>query len=322
MPLQPTLSVFMLAYNHEPYIAQAIQSILDQKTDLDFELVIGEDCSKDRTRAIILEFKEKYPEKIRVIENTTNVGMHENFLRTLFSCRGKYLCICEGDDYWNNPDKINLQYQFLESNPEYVLVCGNHTRYIQNTQQFERGNPATEPDHDIAFEKLIKFNCITTATIMFRNVLKREDFAPDFFSIISCDWYMYMKLLKHGKIRYVNQNLAVYRINEGSINGRTNRLTIANKELRFMELVKGGSMIALDASKTNALAKAMVFKNFDIAQANAVNGNKKVAFNLSTYALRHSFSLVSIKEFVKTGVLIISPGLFQTVRRVKRYFTN
>ncbi|HRG11432.1 MAG TPA: hypothetical protein PLJ08_22850, partial [Cyclobacteriaceae bacterium] len=215
-------------------------------------------------------------------------------------------------------DKLNLQYQFLEANPQYVLVCGNHTRYIQNTSQFEKGNPATEPDHDIAFEKLIKFNCITTATIMFRNVLKREDFAPDFFSIISCDWYLYMKLLSHGKIRYVNNNMAVYRINEGSINGRTNRLTIAKKELDFMELVKRGSLIALDESRTTALGNAMVFKNFDIAQANAVNGNKKIAFSLSTYALRHSFSLVSIKEYIKTLVLIISPGLFQFIRKVKR----
>lgn len=322
MSLQPTLSVFMLAYNHEPYIAQAIQSILDQRTTLDFELVIGEDCSTDRTRAIILEFKAKYPEKIRVIENTTNVGMHENFLRTLFSCRGKYLCICEGDDYWNNPDKLNLQYRFLEANPAYVLVCGNHTRYIQNTGQFERGNPAAEPDHDIAFEKLIRFNCITTATIMFRNVLKREDFAPDFFSIISCDWYLYMKLLNHGKIRYVNHNLAVYRINEGSINGRTNRLTIAKKEMDFMELVKQGNLIALNESKSIALGKAMVFKHFDMAQANAINGHKKLAFTLSVYALGNSFSLVSIKEFVKTLLLIISPGAFQAVRKVKRYFTK
>jgi len=127
-----------------------------------------------------------------------------------------------------------------------------------------------------------------------------------------------MKLLKHGKIRYVNNNMAVYRINEGSINGRTNRLTIAKKELDFMELVKRGSLIALDESRTTALGNAMVFKNFDIAQANAVNGNKKIAFSLSTYALRHSFSLVSIKEYIKTLVLIISPGLFQFIRKVKR----
>jgi glycosyltransferase involved in cell wall biosynthesis len=318
MSFQPTISVLMLAYNHEPYIAQAIQSVLDQKTDLDFELVIGEDFSKDRTRAIILEFKEKYPAKIKVIENATNVGMHENFLRTLFSCGGKYLCVCEGDDYWNNPDKLNLQYQFLEAKPEYVLVCGNHARYIQNTNQFERGNPVAGPDHDITFEQLIQGNSITTATIMFRNVLKREDFAPDFFSIISCDWYMYMKLLSHGKFRYVNKNVAVYRINEGSINGRTNRLTIANKEMDFMELVKRGSLIALDESRTRAVNKAMIFKNFDIAQANAVNGNKKVAFKLSMYALRNSFSVVSMKQFIKTVLLISSPGLLQAVRKVKR----
>ena len=321
--MQPTLSVFMLAYNHEPYIAQAIQSILDQKIDLDFELVIGEDCSTDRTRAIILEFKEKYPEKIKVIENTTNVGMHENFLRTLFSCKGKYLCICEGDDYWINPDKLTIQYQFLESNPGYVLVCGNHKRYIQNTHTFDRGNPVSVTDHDIGFEKLIRFNCITTATIMFRNVLKREDFAPDFFSIISCDWYLYMKLLNHGKIRYLSQIFAVYRINEGSINGRSTRLSIANKEMNFIKLVEAGSLLKLDEQKTEAIERSIRFKHYDIAQGEALMGNRRAAFKLGVRTFRNvPVSLASIKEFIKTVILAGSPGLFQKVREVKRFFRN
>lgn len=321
--MQPTLSVFMLAYNHEPYIAQAIQSILDQKTDLDFELVIGEDCSTDRTRDIILEFKEKYPEKIRVIENTTNVGMHENFLRTLFSCKGKYLCLCEGDDYWINPDKLNLQYQFLEANPEYVLVCGNHKRYLQNSHSFDRGTPVSVLDHDITFEKLIRFNCITTATIMFRNVLKREDFASDFFSIISCDWYLYMKLLNHGKIRYLSQIFAVYRINEGSINGRSTRLSIANKEMNFIKLVETGSLLKLDKQKSEAVNRSIKFKYYDIAQGEALMGNRSTAWKLGVRTLSNvSVSGESFKEFVKTVLLVMSPGLFQRVREVKRFFRS
>lgn len=322
-PQPPVISVFMLAYNHGPYIAQAIQSILDQKTDLDYELVIGEDCSTDNTRAVITSFKERYPEKIRVIENTTNVGMHENFLRTLFSCRGKYLCLCEGDDYWVNPNKLDIQYQFLEANPDYVLVCGNHKKYYQNTGRFDRGDAPSVNDHDIAFEKLIRFNCITTATIMFRNVLKREDFTPDFFSIISCDWYTYMKLLGHGKIRYLNHVFAVYRINEGSINGRTNRLTIAKKEMGFMELVKKGEMVSLDDSKKKALEQSMLLKQYDIANGHALNGNKKEAFKLSIDTFRSApWSSASLKDFARTTLLTINPGFFQAIRNVKRALRN
>jgi glycosyltransferase involved in cell wall biosynthesis len=320
---QPDISVFMLAYNHENYIAQAIQGILDQKTDLDYELVIGEDCSTDKTRAVIHDFKQRYPEKIRVIENTTNVGMHENFLRTLFSCKGKYLCLCEGDDYWINPDKLNLEYKFLEANPEYVLVCGNHKKFIQNINQFDTGNSVSVKDHDITFEKLIRFNCITTATIMFRNVLKREDFAHDFFSIISCDWYMYMKLLNHGKIRYLNHTFAVYRINEGSINGRSTRLAIAQKEMKFMELVKTGSLVNLDGSSMEHLNKSIQLKYYDIAQGEALNGNRKAAFKLSTQIFRNNpLSLAGVNDFFKTTLRIISPDFFQTVRNVKRALRN
>lgn len=310
----------MLAYNHENYIAQAIQSIMDQKTDLPYELVIGEDFSTDNTRAVINEFKERYPEKIRVLENATNLGMHDNFLNTIFSCRGKYLCMCEGDDYWINPDKLNLQYQFLEANPDYVMACGNHKRYFQKTDTFDRGSSVSVKDHDITFAKLIRFNCITSATIMFRNVLKREDFTPDFYSIISCDWYMHMRLLGHGKIRYLSHHFAVYRINEGSINGRTNRLTISRKELDFLELVKKGNLVDLDGDRMEEVEKSILLKNYDLAQAHAMNGNRKTALKLCADAIKRIQSPESLRQFAKATLLIASPGLFNMVRNVKRAF--
>jgi glycosyltransferase involved in cell wall biosynthesis len=313
----------MLAYNHENYIAQAIQSILDQKTDLDYELVIGEDCSTDNTRAVINDFKERYPHKIKVIENTTNVGMHENFLRTLFSCKGKYLCLCEGDDYWSNPNKLTIQYQFLETNKDYVLVCGNHKKYIQNSGRFDMGDPESVKHHDIDFEKLIKYNCITTATIMFRNVLKRADFTDDFYSIISCDWYMHMRLLNHGKIRYLSDNFAVYRINDGSINGRTNRLKIAEKEMDFLQLAKKGDLVALDNNRKEQLDSSILFKHYDLANAHALNRNRKEAIRLCRYSFKNTpLSKEGFFQFIKTTILIVSPDLFQTVRKVKRVFRN
>jgi len=319
IPNKPTISVFMLAYNHEPYIAQSIESIMTQETNLNYELVIGEDCSTDNTKAVIKVYMERYPGKIRLIDNRVNIGMHQNFLNTMFSCHGKYLCLCEGDDYWDNPKKLDLQFNFLEANPEYVLVCGNRKRFLHNENKFEDDPTPAPKDHDIGFEKLIRFNCITTATIMFRNVLKFEDFTNDFYSIISCDWYMYMKLLYHGKFRYLNPVFAVYRANDGSITGRTNRLIIDQKEMKFLELVKVGNLIDLDANKRKYLELSILYRHNELAKAHAQNGDQKMAIKLWWYSFKkRPLTLESVYQLAITFLLIISPSFFQTLRSLKR----
>jgi glycosyltransferase involved in cell wall biosynthesis len=116
----PMVSILMLAYNHEKYIAQALDSILMQKVDFTYEIVVGEDCSEDNTRVILLGYKEKYPEIIKLIMNEKNLGMHKNVNSVLRQCRGKYCAICEGDDYWTNPYKLQKQIKFMESHPKYV----------------------------------------------------------------------------------------------------------------------------------------------------------------------------------------------------------
>ena len=116
------VSVFMLAYNHEKYIAEAIDSVLMQKTDFDFDIVIGEDCSTDATRRIVLEDAQKYPNKIKPILHNVNVGAMLNQRYVLEACTGKYVAMCEGDDYWTDPFKLQKQVDFLEANKEYVLA--------------------------------------------------------------------------------------------------------------------------------------------------------------------------------------------------------
>ena len=119
---EPLVSVKMITYNHAPYIAQAIEGVLQQKTNFPFELVIGEDCSTDGTREIVFEYQEKYPDIIRVITSDKNVGMKKNGYRTTKACRGKYVAFCEGDDYWHHPDKLQKQVDYLESHPECGMV--------------------------------------------------------------------------------------------------------------------------------------------------------------------------------------------------------
>jgi len=125
----PMVSVLMITYNHESYIAQAIEGVLMQKTDFAIEIVIGEDCSTDRTREIVLDYQKKYPELIRVIISDNNVGMMNNSKRTMAACRGKYMAICEGDDYWTDPYKLQKQVDFLEANEDCTL-CFHATKFI------------------------------------------------------------------------------------------------------------------------------------------------------------------------------------------------
>jgi glycosyltransferase involved in cell wall biosynthesis len=118
----PVVSVMMLTYNHAPYIAQAIESVLAQQTQYAFELVIGEDHSTDGTRDIVFDYQRRYPGRVRVIASDSNVGVKRNAYRTLKACRGRYIALCEGDDFWHAPNKLEMQVSFLENNPAYGMV--------------------------------------------------------------------------------------------------------------------------------------------------------------------------------------------------------
>ena len=122
---QPLVSISMITYNHAPFIAQAIEGVLQQKTTFPFELVIGEDCSTDNTREIVSEYHKKHPDIFRVIASDKNIGATRNSLRTLKACQGKYIAYCEGDDYWHHPYKLQKQVDYLESHQECGLVYWN-----------------------------------------------------------------------------------------------------------------------------------------------------------------------------------------------------
>ena len=116
--MTPKVSVLLITYNHEKLIGQALDSILMQKTTFPTEVVIGEDCSTDSTRDIVRAYSERYPETIRAILPEVNQGPFQNVIRTLNECRGEYIAAIEGDDYWTDPGKLQLQVDFLDAHPE------------------------------------------------------------------------------------------------------------------------------------------------------------------------------------------------------------
>lgn len=116
------LSIGILTYNQSAYLRQCLDSVLMQLADFDFEIVVGDDASSDGTQDILREYKAKYPDKFVLLLGEKNEGISMNYMKVLSACRGKYIALCEGDDYWTDATKLQKQVDFLETHPDYGFV--------------------------------------------------------------------------------------------------------------------------------------------------------------------------------------------------------
>ncbi|EDM38329.1 hypothetical protein PBAL39_01902 [Pedobacter sp. BAL39] len=128
------LSICCITYNHEKYIEQSLESFLMQETTFKYEILIGEDYSTDATRALIEAYIKKYPGRINLITHEGNVGAIKNQLAVLAAANGKYIAMCDGDDFWTDVAKLQKQVDFLEKHPDYVICC-HHTEVIDEQEQ-------------------------------------------------------------------------------------------------------------------------------------------------------------------------------------------
>jgi len=135
----PKVSVLMLTYNHAQYIQKAIDSVLEQVTDFPLELVISDDCSTDETTAIITEYQRKYPNLIEVLYNRTNTGVLSNFAKAWSACRGAYIALLDGDDYWVCKRKLQLQADYLDTHDDCTLTFGRLDAFDNNRTYAKAG---------------------------------------------------------------------------------------------------------------------------------------------------------------------------------------
>ncbi len=162
------LSVFVVTYNQEKYIRQCLDSILMQEVDFDYEVVIGEDHGTDDTRAICEEYAEKYP-KVRLLPLTENLGIVKNWKRVLSECTGEFVAMCEGDDYWMDPRKLQKQVSFLESHKEFSICCHNVKDLNIYTGHFIDDRFTYQTQERTTIYDLSKGNYIRTVSVVFRN---------------------------------------------------------------------------------------------------------------------------------------------------------
>jgi len=207
----------MVTYNHEKYIAKAIESVLMQNTTFPFELVIGEDCSSDRTKQIVQEYACNYPEIISAIFSEENVGMLKNSIRTLEACRGEYIAILEGDDYWTDRDKLQKQADFLEKNENYVM-CAHDVKIDYEKDVTDKNQRRfTKPVISADFKNILDNHFIPTNSLFFRNLVGRYPAWMTNKKMLAGDVALELMLACHGKCYYMNETMAVKRINLGGV---------------------------------------------------------------------------------------------------------
>ena len=217
--INPFVAVWMLAYNHEKYIRNAIESVLMQLTSFTVRLFIGEDCSTDRTKEICLEYKNSNPEKIQLLLNVKN-NIHingQNTYRACFNSGAKYIAILEGDDYWTDPYKLQKQVEFLEANPDYVICYHNSIVVDENNNIINESRLPERNKRDYSAEELIKAYKIQPQTMCFRNVIR--DFPDEFFRSFGGDKFLTSLLGAYGKGKYLGDiKPSAFRVHQGGIN--------------------------------------------------------------------------------------------------------
>jgi glycosyltransferase involved in cell wall biosynthesis len=218
----PKVSVAMITYNHEKYITQAVESVMMQETDFPYELVIGEDCSTDRTREICVELQRKYPDRIRLLLPEKNIGIQPNFVQTLKGCDGEFIALLEGDDYWTAKEKLQKQVRFLESNPDCSSCCHPVTRFYEDGSQPPYKYHALKQDR-FSLEQIIVGHVGQTCSVVFRNHFRGQ--FPEWFSQMAFgDWSLGILNAEHGLMGYMDEVLAAYRTHPGGIWGNSKRI--------------------------------------------------------------------------------------------------
>jgi glycosyltransferase involved in cell wall biosynthesis len=228
--MKPLVSVNTVTYNQAPYIHRCIEGVLMQKTTFPFELVLGEDCSTDGTREIVMEYAQKYPDIIRVITSESNVGVTENVKRTTFACQGEFIAFCEGDDYWIDPLKLQKQYDAIIKYDATLVTHGTLVVFYKD------GKIAYEPkirkpkdgSGYLDFIDILSHRAIFHTSSIF---MRTEIFGrlPEWFAQVPVGDYPIKVVSAYlGKVYYIDEIMSVYQ--KGISGSYTDRKRISKME--------------------------------------------------------------------------------------------
>jgi glycosyltransferase involved in cell wall biosynthesis len=318
------VSVLMLAYNHEQFIAQALDSVLMQQVDFNYEVVIGEDCSTDNTREILIRYQQEYPDKIRLLLPDKNLGMHDNFIQTFKACRGDYIALLEGDDYWTSPYKLQKQVDLLDAHADYTICFHSALVLYQDGSTEWCFPPENQEKKVFTLENVLSFyNIMQTASIMFRQGFIHE--FPDWiYDVDFVDWILQILLAQHGNIGYIDETMSVYRIQPQGNWSRKSRLESMLETTKMFQYIS--KYLDLDSKHQKKVTVSLSVQMRELAIAHMGNGDRKNArFYMNIWLFKYLLTnnILIDRNYLKgsaiLAVRIYIPILYKVLKRFKQF---
>lgn len=204
------VTVICLTYNHEKYLRDALEGFISQKTNFDFEVLVHDDASTDSTPDILKAYAENHPLKIKGIFEKTNqfsTGTF-TFVNDLFrQARGEYIALCEGDDFWTDPDKLQSQVEFMDANTDRALCFHRVKVFTEHSKNEDYIYPDPSKNIDFSVQELLRQNYIQTNSVMYRKQSYKK--LPAY--VIPSDWYMHLYHAQFGEIGFIDKVMSSYR---------------------------------------------------------------------------------------------------------------
>ena len=295
------VSVVCATFNHENYIKDAIEGFLMQKTSFRVEIIIHDDASTDKTAEIVRNYAEKNPDLIVPILQKTNqystgIGVYKTYIWP--RARGKYIALCEGDDYWTDPLKLQKQVDFLEANEDFAFCF--HKVKVNRDDKIE-DDFMQEVNEITTIYDLAKGLYVRTLSVIFRSSILKS-FSENQKNNISGDYSLFLLLSEHGKIKYFNETMGVYRIHDGGVWSKVNETARKSDSIdKLFKLYKYFEHDKMIQSIIGENIKRNLFYFFDIC----IQSSSELQFN----------NLV--KRLITIEADLISSSLFQYSSNLK-----
>lgn len=252
------VSVAMITFNHECFIEQAVLSVLMQEVDFSFELVVGDDCSTDRTRAILSDLAARHPGRIRLLDRPNRLGAARNFVDVLRNCRGQYIALLEGDDYWTAKVKLKKQVALMDDHPEHAL-CFHWAHFLDEGSgrpPHGRYGPVDALPVYTLDDLLAQGNFIPTASVMFRSHLVGR--LPDWYVGLKLgDWPLNVLNATCGTIGFLDECMGVYRRHRNGVYNGAGELQRSRSEQEVYQFV--GANAALNRRHSFRVGMARIY---------------------------------------------------------------
>lgn len=214
----PDVSIACVTYNHENFISETLAAFVKQKTTCKIEVVIGDDSSFDNTSKLINDFLKSHPELFNIVINDTNLGAHENFISVLKRCKGRYIALCDGDDWWTDEEKIQKQFDYLEKNKDVVLT---YSSIVERENREISNDFVDQLKYSWTSQDLLHAMPVRTQTVMYRNVL--TDYPFEFAIAPTQDLFIWSMLGHYGSAFYDSSiKPTIYNVHGGGTHSQLN----------------------------------------------------------------------------------------------------